>query len=101
MPAQPLFVSSGDLVADRRYAWALDYLKKGDPAAAADILEQVVETAPNFATACLRSPASAKRPAMAPAPLLRSSGQATPTATTITARGCIWPGSASAKERPR
>jgi predicted TPR repeat methyltransferase len=51
MTAQPLFVSSGDLVADRRYGWALDYLKKGDPAAAADILEQVVETAPNFATA--------------------------------------------------
>jgi predicted TPR repeat methyltransferase len=51
MPAQPLFVSSLDLVADRRYGWALDFLKKGDAAAAADILEQVVETAPNFATA--------------------------------------------------
>jgi predicted TPR repeat methyltransferase len=51
MAAQPLFVSSGDLVADRRYGWALDFLKKGDPAAAADILEQVVETAPGFATA--------------------------------------------------
>jgi predicted TPR repeat methyltransferase len=46
-----LFVSSGDLVADRRYQWALDYLKRGDPDAAADILEQVVETAPGFATA--------------------------------------------------
>ena len=51
MATQPLFVSSGDLVADRRYGWALDYLKKGDPAAAADILEQVVETVPGFATA--------------------------------------------------
>jgi predicted TPR repeat methyltransferase len=51
MPAQPLFVSSGDLVADRRYQWALDYLKRGDAAAAADILQQVVETAPGFATA--------------------------------------------------
>src|SRR3954470_5012660 len=49
--AQPLFVSSGDLVADRRYQWALDYLQRGDAAAAADILEQVVETAPGFATA--------------------------------------------------
>ena len=49
--AAPLFVSSGDLVADRRYQWALDYLKRGDPEAAADILEQVVETAPGFATA--------------------------------------------------
>ncbi|MEW6452890.1 MAG: methyltransferase domain-containing protein [Pseudomonadota bacterium] len=49
--ATPLFVSSGNLVADRRYQWALDYLKRGDPEAAADILEQVVETAPGFATA--------------------------------------------------
>lgn len=51
MAAQPLFVSSGDLVADRRYRWALDYLQQGDPAAAAEILERVVETAPAFATA--------------------------------------------------
>jgi predicted TPR repeat methyltransferase len=49
--ATPLFVTSGDLVADRRYRWALDYLKRGDVAAAADILTQVVETAPGFATA--------------------------------------------------
>ncbi len=51
MAAQPLFVSSGDLVADRRYQWALDYLQRGDAPAAADILQQVVETAPGFATA--------------------------------------------------
>src|SRR5690242_511079 len=51
MPSQPLFVSSGDLVADRRYQWALDFLKRGDAEAAADILRQVVETAPGFATA--------------------------------------------------
>src|SRR6185503_6447059 len=51
MPAQPLFVSSGDLIADRRYQWALDYLQRGDAAAAADVLQQVVETAPGFATA--------------------------------------------------
>jgi predicted TPR repeat methyltransferase len=51
MAAQPLFVSSGDLVADRRYQWALDYLKRGDAAAAADILTQVVEIVPGFATA--------------------------------------------------
>jgi len=51
MPAQPLFVSSGDLVADRRYQWALDYLKRGDAAAAMEILRQVVEIAPQFATA--------------------------------------------------
>jgi predicted TPR repeat methyltransferase len=51
MPSQPLFVSSGDLIADRRYQWALDYLKRGNAHAAADILAQVVETAPKFATA--------------------------------------------------
>src|SRR5882724_5802040 len=51
MATQPLFVSSGDLVADRRYQWALDYLKRGDAEAAAEILAQVVETAPGFATA--------------------------------------------------
>ena len=51
MAAQPLFVSSGDLVADRRYRWALDHLRRGDAAAAADVLAQVVEAAPGFATA--------------------------------------------------
>ena len=38
-------------VADRHYQWALDYLQRGDAAAAADILAQVLETAPGFATA--------------------------------------------------
>jgi predicted TPR repeat methyltransferase len=51
MAAQPLFVSSGNPVIDRRYHWALDYLMRGDAEAAADILSQVVETAPGFATA--------------------------------------------------
>jgi len=47
----PLFVSSGDLVADRRYKWALDHAARGDFAGAADILAQTVELAPAFATA--------------------------------------------------
>jgi len=47
----PLFVSSGDLVADRRYNWALDCAAKGDFAGAADILLQTVALAPSFATA--------------------------------------------------
>src|SRR6267154_1542095 len=46
-----LFMSSGDLIADRRYRWALDYLARGDRAGAAEILEQVLETAPAFAGA--------------------------------------------------
>ena len=51
MATQPLFVSSGDLIADRRYRWALEFLKQGDPVAAAEVLEQVLETVPGFATA--------------------------------------------------
>jgi len=47
----PLFVSSGDLIADRRYHWALDLAARGDLSGAADILSQTVELAPAFATA--------------------------------------------------
>ena len=47
----PLFVSSGDLIADRRYKWALDHAARGDLTGAADILAQTVELAPRFATA--------------------------------------------------
>ena len=47
----PLFVSSGDLIADRRYKWALDQAARGDFAGAAEILEQTVELTPGFATA--------------------------------------------------
>ena len=50
-PVQPLFMSSGDLLVDRRYRWALEYLAGGDRAAAADILQQVVAAAPAFAAA--------------------------------------------------
>jgi predicted TPR repeat methyltransferase len=47
----PLFVSSGDLIADRRYKWALDHAARGDFTGAAEILEQTIELAPGFATA--------------------------------------------------
>ena len=47
----PVFQSSGDPIVDRRYQWALDYLERGDRAGAAEILEQVVATAPAFAGA--------------------------------------------------
>jgi predicted TPR repeat methyltransferase len=47
----PLFVSSGNLVADRRYKWALDHAARGDLSGAADILAQTIELAPAFATA--------------------------------------------------
>ena len=47
----PLFVSSGDLIADRRYQWALNHAARGDLAGAADILAQTVTLAPQFAAA--------------------------------------------------
>jgi predicted TPR repeat methyltransferase len=50
MPAR-LFLSSGDLIADRRFEFARDLQLKGDLPAAADLLEQAVELAPNFASA--------------------------------------------------
>lgn len=40
--------SSGDLLADRRYAYALDLLREGDFPAAASLFEQAIERAPNF-----------------------------------------------------
>jgi predicted TPR repeat methyltransferase len=50
MPAR-LFLSSGDLIADRRYEFARDLQLRGDLAAAADVLEQAIELAPAFASA--------------------------------------------------
>jgi len=47
----PLFVSSGDLIADRRYEMARAYAAEGDLAAAADLYAQAVELAPKFASA--------------------------------------------------
>jgi predicted TPR repeat methyltransferase len=49
--AGPLFVSSGDLIADRRYHAAIDLAARGDPDAAADVLAQTVAIAPHFTTA--------------------------------------------------
>jgi predicted TPR repeat methyltransferase len=49
----PLFVTSGDLIADRRYQWALDLAARGDHAGAADILVQTVALVPAFALAWL------------------------------------------------
>jgi predicted TPR repeat methyltransferase len=50
MPSR-LFLSSGDLMADRRFDFARDLQLKGDLAAAADLLMQAIELAPNFASA--------------------------------------------------
>jgi predicted TPR repeat methyltransferase len=50
MPAR-LFLSSGDLMADRRFEFARDLQLKGDLAAAADLFLQAIELAPNFTSA--------------------------------------------------
>lgn len=50
MPAR-LFLSSGDLVADRRFEFARDLQLKGDLVAAADLLLQAIELAPGFVSA--------------------------------------------------
>jgi predicted TPR repeat methyltransferase len=50
MPAR-LFLSSGDLMADRRFDFARDLQLKGDLVAAADLLAQATELAPGFASA--------------------------------------------------
>jgi predicted TPR repeat methyltransferase len=52
-PAAPArqFLSSGDLLADRRYQVARELEARGDPAAAADVLAQALELAPGFASA--------------------------------------------------
>jgi predicted TPR repeat methyltransferase len=50
MPTR-LFLSSGDLIADRRFEFARDLQLKGDLVAAADLLSQATELAPNFASA--------------------------------------------------
>src|SRR2546423_887871 len=48
---QPLFITSGDLIADRRFDAARHYWARGDLLAAADIMAQAVEAAPRFASA--------------------------------------------------
>jgi predicted TPR repeat methyltransferase len=46
-----LFISSGDLIADRRFEFAKELEKRGDLAGAVDLYQQAVEAAPAFASA--------------------------------------------------
>lgn len=46
-----IFMSSGDMVADRRFDYARDFQLRGDLEAAADLLLQAIELAPGFASA--------------------------------------------------
>ncbi len=50
-PLSTILLSSGDLAADRRFEWARDCAAKGDLLGAADLLEQALELAPNYASA--------------------------------------------------
>jgi len=50
MPAA-LFLSSGNLIADRRYDFGRDLQLRGDLAAAAELMEQALELEPGFASA--------------------------------------------------
>ncbi len=50
MPTR-LFLSSGDLLADRRFEFARDLQSNGDLVAAVDLLSQATELAPDFASA--------------------------------------------------
>jgi predicted TPR repeat methyltransferase len=47
--SDPVAVSSGDLIADRRYGFGRDLASRGDLSAAADLFAQAVEAAPGFA----------------------------------------------------
>src|SRR5262249_57557693 len=49
--ATPIFLSSGDVIADRRLEWVRDLEAKGDPAVAAELLMQALELAPGYASA--------------------------------------------------
>ena len=46
-----IFLTSGDVIIDRRFEWARDLEAKGDLAAAADLLAQTVEISPGYAAA--------------------------------------------------
>ncbi len=47
----PLFFSSGNLLADRRFHFATELAARGDPDAAADLFAQAIELAPGFVSA--------------------------------------------------
>jgi predicted TPR repeat methyltransferase len=46
-----IFLTSGDVIIDRRFEWARDLEAKGDLAGAADLLAQTVEISPGYAAA--------------------------------------------------
>ena len=49
--SSPIFLSSGDVLADRRFEWARDRQSKGDLTGAADLMMQAIELVPGYALA--------------------------------------------------
>ena len=49
--SSPIFLSSGDVLADRRFEWARDRQSKGDLTGAADLMMQAIELVPGYAPA--------------------------------------------------
>ncbi len=86
------FISSGDLIADRRYGFASDLEKRGDLVGAADLYAQAVEIAPGFASAWFALGACRRGSAMWPGRPRRSQGAREPIRRTATARRCSLPG---------
>jgi predicted TPR repeat methyltransferase len=67
---QSAFHSSGDLIADRRFNYACSYAKAGELRAAAELLEQAIERAPDwpagwFALGQIRDAAACRQAAIA------------------------------------
>ena len=46
--SSPIFLSSGDVIADRRFEWARDRESKGDLTGAADLLVQALQQMENL-----------------------------------------------------
>ena len=88
----PLFVTSGDLVSDRRYKAAVEL-------AAVDVLAQTSRQRPASPRRGLRLAPSATGSAITMVRWRRFGRRAAPTRTIITARGCSWRGSVPARQR--
>ena len=98
----PLFITSGDLIADRRYEMARGYAADGDLAAAADLYAQAVELAPGFASAwfALGEAREALGDREAAREAFERARRGRP-ARIATARRCGWRGSARADPAKR
>ena len=89
---QPDFLSSGDLIADRRFEFAEDLEKRGDLTGAADLYAQAVEVAPGFASAWFALGEVRARLGDNAPRRMRSAGRLPPSRRIAMAPPCIWRG---------